>query len=173
MTEREALWSLQGSICILYKESFGLLISLSKGHKSQFTLFMKFHSMQFYRIITRVPCMVWHLFHAKTSHKIWTPVNYSVYAWQCLVVIHNICYVRNLAWLPLSVCIWILRSNLIFSFCNYGMVHMKSQCPFPFHQLKSIRFLRKNEMARTHLRQEPLKAITRFVDQEIQHWSAA
>jgi hypothetical protein len=28
-------------------------------------------------------------------------------------------------------------------------------------------------MARTHLGQEPLKAITRFVDQEIQHWSAA
>jgi hypothetical protein len=50
---------------------------------------------------------------------------------------------------------------------------MKSQCPFPFRQLKSVRFLRKNEMARTHLGQEPLKAITRFVDQEIQHWSAA
>jgi len=28
-------------------------------------------------------------------------------------------------------------------------------------------------MAITHLGQESLKAITRFVDQEIQHWSAA
>jgi hypothetical protein len=46
---------------------------------------------------------------------------------------------------------------------------LTSQYTFPFRQLKSVPFLRQNEMAITHLGQEPLKAITRFVYQVLAH----